>query len=37
VADTAKNWKWMKAFKAKWMERLEQLDIWMVSYLIDVE
>ena len=37
VADTAKNRKWMKAYKAKWKERLEQLELWMVSYPIDIE
>ncbi len=37
VADHAKNRKWMKEFKTQWKARLEQLEIWMVSYLIDVE
>src|SRR5262245_45584928 len=37
VPDSAKNRKWMKSFKAKWRERLEQLEIWMVSHRIDVE
>jgi hypothetical protein len=37
VPDTAKNRKWMKAYKARWKERLDQLEIWMVSYRIDVE
>jgi hypothetical protein len=37
VLDTAKNRQWMKAFKARWKERLEQLEIWMVSYRIDIE
>ena len=37
VPDTAKNRKWMKAFKARWKERLDQLEIWMVSYRIDIE
>jgi hypothetical protein len=37
VADTAKNRKWMKAYKAKWKQRLDQLEIWMVSYPIDIE
>ena len=37
VPDTAKNRKWMKAFKARWKLRLEQLEIWMVSYQIDIE
>lgn len=31
------NRTWMKAFKARWKGRLEQLEIWMVSYRIDIE
>ena len=37
VPDTAKNRKWMKAFKERWKERLEQLEIWMVSYPVNIE
>lgn len=37
IPDTAKNRKWMKAYKARWKERLQQLEIWMVSYPIDIE
>jgi hypothetical protein len=37
VPDTAKNRRWMKQFKARWKERLEQLEIWMVSYRIEIE
>jgi len=37
VPDTARNRKWMKAYKAKWKERLGQLEIWMVSYRIEIE
>jgi hypothetical protein len=37
VPDTAKNRKWMKAFKERWKKRLEQLELWMVSYTIDIE
>ena len=36
VSDT-KNRQWMKAFKERWKQRLEQLEIWMVSYRIDIE
>jgi hypothetical protein len=35
--DSAKNRQWMRRFKARWKERLEQLELWMVSYRIDVE
>jgi hypothetical protein len=37
LPDTAKNRQWMKAFKSRWKERLDQLEIWMVSYIIQVE
>jgi len=37
VADTTKNRKWMKAYKAKWKLKLEQLELWMISYPIDIE
>jgi hypothetical protein len=37
VPDTAKNRKWMKAYKSRWKKRLNQLEIWMVSYRIDIE
>lgn len=37
VPDSAKNRTWMKKFKARWKARLEQLEIWMVSYRIEVE
>jgi hypothetical protein len=37
VPDTLKNRKWMKGFKTRWKRRLEQLEIWMVSYQIDIE
>jgi hypothetical protein len=37
VPDTAKNRKWMKGFKASWRTRLEQVELWMVSYRIEIE
>ncbi|MBY0514970.1 MAG: hypothetical protein K2P78_13775 [Gemmataceae bacterium] len=37
VPDTAKNRKWMKAYKARWKARLDQLELWVVSYPIDIE
>ena len=37
VIDTLPNRRWMRNFKAKWKERLKQIDIWVVSYRIDVE
>ena len=37
VPDTATNRRWMKAFKKRWKQRLEQLEIWTVSYPINIE
>ena len=37
VPDSAKNRKWMKDFKGRWKARLEQLELWMVSYRIEIE
>ncbi len=35
--DTKENRAWMKEFKKRWKEKLEQLEIWMISYRIDIE
>ena len=37
IPDTAKNREWMRGFKDRWGARLEQLELWMVSYSIQVE
>jgi hypothetical protein len=37
VPDTQANRGWMRAFKGRWRARLEQVDLWMVSYPIVVE
>ena len=37
VFDTAQNRNWMKRFKARWKKKLDQLEIWMVSYRIQRE
>jgi len=37
VADTSRNRQWMKKFKDRWRLRLEQLELWMVSYQIEIE
>ena len=37
VPDTPGNRQWMKQFKSRWKERLEQLDLWVVSYRIEIE
>lgn len=37
VSDSAKNRQWMRQFKARWKTKLEQLELWLISYRIDVE
>lgn len=37
VEDTDENRQWMRDYKARWKEKLEQLDLWLVSYEIDIE
>ena len=37
VPDSAKNRKWMREFKSRWKQRLEQLELWLVSYRIELD
>jgi hypothetical protein len=37
VADSPRNRQWMRQFKDRWKVRLEQIELWMVSYRIDIE
>ena len=37
MPDTPANRKWMKAFKQRWMTKLEQIDLWIISYRVTVE
>jgi hypothetical protein len=37
VPDTVANRKWMKGFKGRWTARLGQVELWMVSYRIEIE
>jgi hypothetical protein len=37
VPDAARHRKWMKGFKERWKGKLEQIDLWMVSYRIEIE
>lgn len=37
VPDSAFNRELMKQFKDRWKTRFEQLELWMISYRIDVE
>lgn len=35
--DDETNRIWMREYKARWKQKLEQLDLWLVSYTIDVD
>lgn len=37
VEDTDENRQWMRDYKARWKERFEQIELWLVSYEIDVD
>jgi hypothetical protein len=37
LPDTARNRQWMRKFKGRWKSRLNQLELWMVSHVIDLE
>jgi hypothetical protein len=37
VPDSADNRDWLRSFKTRWKVRLDQLELWLVSYPIDVE
>ncbi|MFI5382192.1 MAG: hypothetical protein ACHRHE_23085 [Tepidisphaerales bacterium] len=37
VPDETDTRDWMRAFKERWRVRVEQIELWMVSYRIDVE
>ena len=37
VPDSADNRGWLRNFKARWKARLDQLELWVVSYTIEVE
>jgi len=37
VADTFENRQWLRDFKDRWKKRLEQVELWMISYRIEVE
>ena len=37
VPDLVKNRQWMGKFKSRWKSRLEQLELWVISYRIELE
>ena len=36
IQNTHDNIQWMRDYKARWKEKLDQLDLWLISYEIDV-
>ncbi len=37
VPESPENRQWMKEYKDRWKSRLEQLELWLVSYQIEVD
>ena len=37
VLDTADNRTWLREFKSRWKSNLEQVDLWLVSYVVDID
>ncbi len=35
--DSASDRRWMKQYKDRWRSKLEQTELWMVSYAVEVE
>ena len=35
--DSQNNRRWMKQYKDRWLSKLEQTELWMVSYAVEVE
>jgi len=35
--DVVSNRRWMKQYKERWRSQLEQTELWMVSYAVEVE
>jgi hypothetical protein len=37
VVDSEENRKWMREFKKRWKSKLGQLELWLVSYVIEID
>ncbi len=37
VPELPENRHWMKEYKERWKSRFEQLELWLVSYVIEVD
>lgn len=36
VLDSEENRGWMRDYKARWKDKLEQLEVWVVSFGIEI-
>jgi hypothetical protein len=37
VPDTPAHRRWMREFKARWKGKLDQLELWLISYRIEID
>jgi len=37
IPDTPENRKWMREYKQRWRSQLRQIELWMISYAVEVE
>ncbi|MFN0055794.1 MAG: hypothetical protein ACKV0T_26925 [Planctomycetales bacterium] len=37
VPESVENHQWMREYKERWRIRLEQVELWLVSYLIEID
>ena len=37
VPDNPANRRWMREFKARWKAKLQQLELWLISYRIELD
>jgi hypothetical protein len=37
IPDIEENRNWLREYKTRWKAKLEQLELWVVSYPIDIE
>jgi len=35
--DVVSNRRWIREYKERWRSRLEQVELWMISYAVEVE
>lgn len=37
TSDDEINREWMRQYKLRWKAKLDQLDLWLVSYIVDID